>query len=75
MAALTLEVTTVASLSASAPLSLRKFVDALTEMYDDVGGERIGDDQNGCTGTRVGIKRSGMMNSDIDINFWQIDAS
>jgi hypothetical protein len=74
MAALTLEVTTVASLSASAPLSLRKFVDALTEMYD-IGGERIGEEQNGCAGSRTSIKKAGMMSNDIDINFWQIDAS
>jgi len=49
-------------------------VEALTDMYE-VGGERIGEEQNGCAGTRAGIKRAGMMNSDIDINFWQIDAS
>ena len=74
MSALTLEVTTVASLSDSPPLLLKRFVEALTDIYD-VGGERIGDDQNGCAGTRAGIKRAGMMNCDIYINFWQIDAS
>jgi hypothetical protein len=49
-------------------------VDALTEMYE-IGGERIGEEQNGCAGTRASIKKAGMMSNDIDINFWQIDAS
>ena len=75
MAALTLEVTTVASLSDSPPLLLlRRFVDSLTEMYE-IGGEKIGEEQNGCAGTRASIKKAGMMSNDIDINFWQIDAS
>ena len=75
MAALTLEVTAVASLSDSPPLLLlRRFVDSLTEMYD-IGGEKIGEEQNGCAGTRASIKKAGMMSNDIDINFWQIDAS
>ena len=74
MSALTLEVTTVASLSDSPPLLIRSFVDALTEMYE-IGGERISEEQNGCVGTRASIKKAGMMINDIDINFWQIDAS
>ena len=74
MSALTLEVTTVASLSDTPPLLLRRFVNALTEMYE-IGDERISEEQNGCAGTRASIKKAGLMNNDFDINFWQIDAS